>query len=86
MMILILLIYKFSKKELPFYKDFQYTQDGNTAGLIMLCFFITALLGGIHFLVTMVPFGVTINMAVSILIALLLWRSSFRITWKNVSF
>lgn len=86
MMILILLIFKFSKKELPFYKDFQYTQDGNTTGLIMLCFFITALLGGVHFLVNLVPFGVTINMAVSILIVILLWKSSFKIAWKDVSY
>ncbi len=86
MMILILLIFKFSKKELPFYKDFQYTQDGNTTGLIMLCFFIAGLLGGVHFLVDQVPFGVTINMAVSILVVVILWKSSFKLTWKDVSY
>ncbi len=86
LMILVLFIFRFSKKELPFYKDFQYTQDGNTIAIVMLSFLIAGLLGGVHFLLTLVPFGVTINIAVSILIVILLWRSSFKISWKNVSF
>jgi hypothetical protein len=86
MMLLILLIYRFTKKELPFYKDFQYTQDGNTTGFIMLCFFITGLLGGAHYLMTLVPFGVTIYLAVSMLIDVLLWKSSFKIAWKDISY
>lgn len=85
MMVLILLIYKLSTKELPFYKDFQYTQDGNTTANMLLCFLITGLLGGVHYLVTLVPFGVTVNLAISILIVVLLWKSSFKIAWKDVS-
>lgn len=85
MMIVLLFIFKTSKKELPFYKDFQYTQDGSTAAMILLSFFIAGVLGGIHFLVSSVPFGVTANIAGSILVGVLLWRSSFRITWKNVT-
>lgn len=85
MMIVLLFIFKTSKKELPFYKDFQYTQDGSVAVMVFLSFFIAGVLGGIHFLLLMVPFGVTANIAGSILISVLLWRSSFRITWKNVN-
>ncbi len=86
MIILMLFIFKASKKELPFYRDFQYTQDGNSLAAVMLSFFITALFGGIHFLFTLVPFGVTINLGISILITILLWRSSFKIAWKNVDY
>ncbi len=85
MMILLMFIFKMSKKELPFYKDFQYTQDGNTLAVVILSFFIGGLLAGIHFLVSLIPFGVTINLALSILISVLLWRSSFKIAWKDVS-
>lgn len=69
MMIVLLFIFKTSKKELPFYKDFQYTQDGSTTARILLSFFITGVLGGIHFLLSTVPFGATANIAVSIFIS-----------------
>ena len=80
-----MLIFRMSKKELPFCRDFQHTQNGNTAGIVFLSFFISALLAGIHFLLSLAtPFGVYANIAVSALISTLLWRSSFRISWENV--
>lgn len=85
-MTMILLIYKLKKKELPFFKDYQYAQDGNTTGIIMMSFFIAGLLGGVHFLVSLTPYGVTVNLAVSMLITVLLWRNSFKITWKDISY
>ncbi|HOA55884.1 MAG TPA: ABC transporter permease [Clostridiales bacterium] len=85
LIIVLMLIFRMSKKELPFCRDFQHTQDGNTAGIVFLSFFISALLAGIHFLLSLAtPFGVYANIAVSALISTLLWRSSFRISWENV--
>lgn len=86
MMIVLLFIFRTSKRELPFYKDFQFTQDGSQAGRVFLSFFITGVLGGVHFLLSMLPFGLTANIAASIIISVLLWRSSFKLTWKNVSY
>jgi hypothetical protein len=84
MFILVLFIYKLNKKELPFFKDFQYTQEGNNVSILLLSFLLAGLCGGIHYAATFVTFGVTANIAVSLLIAAILWRYSFKITWKDI--
>ena len=86
MMIVLLFIFKTSKRELPFYKDFQFTQDGSQAGRVFLSFFVTGALAGIHFLLSMLSFGLVANIAASTIISVLLWRSSFKLTWDKVSY
>jgi hypothetical protein len=79
-------IFKISKKELPFYKDFQYTQDAGAGVRVFLSFVVAGAFGGIHFLLSTLPFGVTIYLVVSIAISALLWRSCFRLSWNNISY
>jgi len=87
MMVLVLLVFKMSKKELPFCRSFQHTVDGNTGGVVFLSFFLIAFMAGIHFALSFAPpFGVIANIAVSVLLSVLLWRSCFRISWKDVEY
>ncbi|HOQ07416.1 MAG TPA: ABC transporter permease [Clostridiales bacterium] len=84
MMILVLLVFRMSKKELPFSRSFQQTYDGKSTAVFLL-FFLAAFLGGIHFALSLVPpFGVWANIAFSALLCMLLWRNCFRISWKDV--
>lgn len=84
-MILVLLVFRMSKKELPFSRSFQHTYDGNSMAAVFLLFFLATFLGGIHFAMSLVPlYGVIANIAVSVLLCMLLWRSCFRISWKDV--
>jgi len=85
MLVLTMFIFKLSKKELPFYRDFHYTQDGNTVAAVFISLFAAGLMAGVHFLISGIPFGVPANTAVSIIVFILLWKSSFRIAWKDVS-
>lgn len=87
MMSMLMFIFKVSKKELPFCRNFQYTQDGNTMGAVFLSFFITGLFAGVHFLLSLAPpYGVIANIVVSALLSIFLWKGSFRIGWKDVEF
>lgn len=87
MISVLMLIFRMSKKELPLCRDFQYTHDGNTFGTVFLSFFIAGIFAGIHFLVSLVPpYGVLANIAVSALISISLWRSSFNISWKDAAY
>lgn len=85
-MVLILVTYKFSKKELPFCQDFQYTQNGSSMGMFFLSFLLCGFLVLVHYvLAEYTDFGVWINTAVSLGAAVLLWRISFQITWEDLA-
>lgn len=85
MLLLILFVFMISKKELPFYKDFQYTQDGgNTIAVMLLLFLVCGFCAVIHLLSNFIPFGVTINIFLSLVMVFVLWHFSFRFTWKDI--
>lgn len=84
MFLLILLVFKCSKKELPFYKDFQYSKDGNNVAAVFLLFGVCGLFALIHLIVGRYSFGVTLYLAVSILLTVLVWKISFKLTWQDV--
>jgi hypothetical protein len=84
MMMLSLFLFRFSLKELPFSRDFQYSQGGNTVGIALLSFLAGGLLAFIHYKLLSIPFGVTANIAVSLVIAAVLWSTCFRFSWKDL--
>jgi hypothetical protein len=85
MLLLILVMFLFSKKELPFYKDFQYAQNGSNTAKAFLGLFLCGAVAFIHYLaIRLIPFGVEINIIVSLVIVALIWRQSFKITWQDL--
>lgn len=85
MILLALAFYKTASRQLPFSKDFQAAKSGGTrVGLMFLLFIICGAMAGIHFAFIHVPFGVTINIAISLLITYLLWHFSFKVSWKDI--
>lgn len=84
--VLMLTMFHFSKKELPFYRDFQLAQNSKNSVMVFITFGICGVLAAIHYsLITLLPFGVTINIVLSLLAAVCLWRVSFRITWDKIT-
>lgn len=84
MLILALITFKLNRKELPFYKDFQYTPDGSRVGILFLSLLICGAFAVIHFLIKYLTFGVEINIIGSLILIAVLWNLSFKITWKDV--
>lgn len=85
MMILILAVFKFSNKELPFYKAFDATQGKQNFGVVLLAFLLCGGLAGAHYLLKVyVAYGVMINLICSLLCFAILWRISFRISWEDI--
>ncbi|WP_411678560.1 ABC transporter permease [Caproicibacter sp.] len=85
-LILTLLIRRFSKKELPFCTDFQYTQNGSNLGLMMLSMALSGAFAGVHFmLLRFFSPGIYLFIALSIGIILILWHIAFKVTWREIA-
>lgn len=84
MLLLTILFFKLSSKQLPFYKDFQNMQNGANTGRLFLLMAICGVMAGIHFAGSFVPFGITINIAISAILMILIWHFSFKISWKDI--
>lgn len=84
MIMVLLFIFKLNRKELPFYRDFQITQGVNQVGIMLTSMLICGLCALVHLLLTYVLFGVILNIVLSLVIVMVLWRKSFNITWKEI--
>lgn len=84
MIMVMLFIFKLNRKELPFYRDFQVTQGMNRMGIMLTSILVCGLCALVHLLLTYVPFGVILNIVLSLVIIMVLWRKSFNITWKEI--
>ena len=84
MIMVLLFIFKLNRKELPFYRDFQVTQGMNRVGIMLTSILLCGLCALVHLLLTYVPFGVILNIVLSLVIVMVLWRKSFNITWKEI--
>ncbi|HEX2945630.1 MAG TPA: ABC transporter permease [Clostridia bacterium] len=84
LLVLLLVIFAVSNKELPFYKDFQYTQDKNSIAAWFISFAICGVLVAAHLIAGGLAYGITINLAISVLLTVVIWKAVFRITWNNI--
>jgi len=84
MIMVLLFIFKLNRKELPFFRDFQVTQGMNRVGIMLISILVCGLCVLVHLLLTYVPFGVILNIVLSLVITMVLWRKSFNITWNEI--
>lgn len=85
MLILMLSIFHFSKKELPFCKEFQYAQNGSNTVVVFLMFGLSGVAAAIHYFASVLfPLGLALNIGVSLIIVTILFRHSFKISWKDI--
>ncbi|MBN7772781.1 ABC transporter permease [Clostridium aminobutyricum] len=85
MLVLILVIFHFSKKELPFYKNFQYAQNGSNIGIVFFSFALCACLAGVHYVfLSYISAGIIINAVISLSILIALWHYGFKFSWKDI--
>ncbi len=75
----------YSQKELPFYKDFQYAQNGSNVASVFGGFLFCAVVAGIHYLsLVLAPIGLIVNILVSFIIFIILWNFAFKFSWKDI--
>jgi hypothetical protein len=84
MFLLTVLFFKISSKQLPFSSDFKTMQNGTNIAITFLLMAFCGVMAGIHFAMESVPFGVTINIAISAIIVMLVWHFSFKVSWKDI--
>lgn len=86
MLILIVIIQRLYKEELPFYKDFQ-SDSSTSIGTVILTGLLTGILFGLHKLITTFVeynFAIYIYMGFLIIINIILWKSMFNVSWSQV--
>ncbi len=84
MLLLVMCFLSAASKKLPFSEDFQNMQQGTNAGLTFVLLLVAGLLALIHFGATFIPFGVTINIAVSAIATMIIWHLCFKTTWDDI--
>lgn len=85
MLIIMLLTFCNSKKELPFYKDFHFAKNGNNTAMVLLMFGLCGVVSAIHYIfLVFVPFGIMIHIGISLIIFIIIWKYSFKFTWEDV--
>lgn len=85
MILIIILSIHLGKKELPFYIDFQYAQNGNNTTRVLLMFLLSGIFAAIHIVAILIhPMAIYINLAISFVIVAVLWQITFRFTWKQI--
>ncbi|MCK6206586.1 hypothetical protein KZX50_14150 [Bacillus infantis] len=72
------------KTAIPFSESFdQYNQSGNGVIIFGLMLF-AGLFAGLHYLSTLLPYGIYLYMAVALIYLAVFWKLAFRVTWKDV--
>jgi hypothetical protein len=84
MMLLSICFFKISSKQLPFYRDYQNAQNGANAGKSILLMLVCGVMAAIHFAFKFIPFGITINIAISAIFTIIIWHFSFNIKWSDI--
>ncbi|QZY53908.1 ABC transporter permease [Crassaminicella profunda] len=77
MLLISILVFRNSSKELPFSKDFKHVQE-NSLGTFFFAAFICGVLAGIHFLVRNSSYGRMIYLGVVFILNVFLWKKSFQ--------
>lgn len=72
------------KKSLPFSESFdQYNQNNNVVTIFGLMLFV-ALMAGVHYVSTMLPYGIYLYLVLSIICLVMIWKLAFKITWEKI--
>jgi len=82
-MIYSILCFIFMEKSLPFSRQFDSTQQSNV-GMSMLLLLVLGIMGGIHFAITYIRFGVLIYLAVLVITFIILWENAFHFSRGRV--
>lgn len=84
MVFLTTIMFAASSKQLPFCRDFQNMQEGTNAAMSFLLLFIAGVMAAVHFGVLHLPFGVTANIALSVIVTMVIWHYGFKVSWKDI--
>lgn len=86
LLILMLGNFYYSNKELPFYKDFQYTQNGSNVVYLFGAFIFCGAAAGVHYIaLVFAPVGLVVDIVASGILLTVLWRVAFKFSWKDLS-
>lgn len=83
MILLSLLIFKNSSKDIPFCRDINYVQENNAGTFFLIAGFCGVSLG-LQWALKSIKFGLPIYCVVVALIIIFLWKKSFNISWEDI--
>ena len=78
-----ILCFALMEKTLPFSKKIDSTQQSNF-GMSMLLLLVLGIMGGIHFAITYIRFGILIYLAILLILFIILWENAFHYSRGHV--
>jgi len=74
------------QKSIPFSESFDTANQNSNSGILFLLMLFVPVFAGLHFVSTLVPFGIYIYLLVAVIVLLLLWKLAFTITWEKLRY
>nr|WP_295972245.1 hypothetical protein [uncultured Bacillus sp.] len=71
------------KKSIPFSESFD-TASQRNGGIILGLILFAAVFAGLHFISTLLPFGIYLYLVLSLAALILLWKKGFQIPWEKI--
>ena len=86
LILVVLLIFLASKKELPFSQSFSNEQGTRSIGLVLLSVLLCGSMAAAHnLLITRLSYGAALGLGISTVLTVFLWRKSFHISWDQIT-
>lgn len=85
LILVLLFVFLLSKKELPFSQNFRTEQGTGSLGVVLLSILLCGSMAAAHYLLaTRMNYGLALNLGISTVLAVFLWRISFHISWEQI--
>lgn len=72
------------KKVIPFSESFDAYNQNSNGGLLFALMLLAAVFAGLHFISTLMPYGIYLYLLLSILLLMIIWKKAFQITWEKI--
>ncbi|MBD8027495.1 hypothetical protein H9636_12610 [Ureibacillus sp. Re31] len=71
-------------KTIPFSESFDYYNQNNKTAILLGLMVIVAVFAGLHYISTLIHFGIYLYLVIAIVGLALLWKAAFNISWENI--
>lgn len=72
------------KKSIPFSESFDLANQNSNGGIVFALMLFVPVFAGLHYISTLLAFGIYLYLFVSLLILFLIWKLAFTITWEKI--
>ena len=72
------------KKSIPFSESFDLANQNSNGGIVFALMLFVPVFAGLHYISTLLAFGIYLYLFISLLVLFLIWKLAFTITWEKI--